>query len=123
MKLLLDMNLSPRWREPLVLAGFEVTHWSEIGPASAPDVEIMEHARLHDCIILTHDLDFSAILAATQGHKPSVIQLRAPDIRPEALAEEVIAALKQLRSELEAGALITVTSTKRRLRILPLSRR
>jgi hypothetical protein len=31
---------------------------------------------------LTHDLDFSAILAATKGKKPSVIQIRARTASP-----------------------------------------
>ena len=81
----------------------------------------MDYARQHGHIVLTHDLDFSAILAATGGDKPSVIQLRASDIRPEVMAPQVIAVLHQLATELEAGALITLTSAKSRLRLLPLT--
>lgn len=41
MKLLLDMNLSPRWVRFLTDAGWETVHWSEVGKGSEPDSEIM----------------------------------------------------------------------------------
>ena len=123
MNLLLDMNLSPRWVETFNGAGFPTIHWSAVGPATAPDVEIMAYARLRNYIVITHDLDFSAILAATKGEKPSVVQLRSDDIRPEIMGGQVIAALRQMTYDLEKGALITISSTKTRLRILPLSLR
>jgi predicted nuclease of predicted toxin-antitoxin system len=71
-------------------------------------------------VVLTHDLDFGAILAATQRRKPSVVQLRASDVRPEVIGLQVVAALRQLQVELDNGALITVDPTKTRVRILPL---
>ena len=40
----------------------------------------MMFAATHNYIVLTHDLDFSAILAATRGEKPSVVQIRADDV-------------------------------------------
>jgi predicted nuclease of predicted toxin-antitoxin system len=63
-KLLVDMNLSPRWVERLVRHGFEAVHWSTIGAATAPDVEILTWANEHHFVVITNDLDFSAILAA-----------------------------------------------------------
>jgi predicted nuclease of predicted toxin-antitoxin system len=41
MKVLIDMNLSPRWLGALTGAGFEAVHWSALGPGNAPDAEIM----------------------------------------------------------------------------------
>ena len=41
MKLLVDMNLSPRWVETFSRAGIEAVHWSSLGVANAPDSEIM----------------------------------------------------------------------------------
>jgi len=43
--------------------------------------------------VLTHDLDFSAILAATHGEKPSVVQIRAEDVSPDVIGKQVIIAL------------------------------
>jgi predicted nuclease of predicted toxin-antitoxin system len=119
MKLLIDMNLSPRWVDRLKQAGFEAVHWSTLGPGNAPDTEIMAYARMHGYVVLTHDLDFSAILAATHGGKPSVVQLRADDVRPETIGRQVILALQQVSAELTEGALLTIDPQRTRLRILP----
>jgi predicted nuclease of predicted toxin-antitoxin system len=65
-------------------------------------------------------LDFSAILAATHGEKPSVVQIRADDVSPDVIGRQVIIALRQMASELEEGALLTVDPYRTRLRVLPL---
>jgi predicted nuclease of predicted toxin-antitoxin system len=57
-KLLVDMNLSPSWVEHLKRYGFEVLHWSTIGSAPAPDVEILAWANEHQFVVITNDLDF-----------------------------------------------------------------
>ncbi len=120
MKILLDMNLTPRWVQFLQAAGFEVCHWSQVGRANAPDEEIMAYAARLDFVVLTHDLDFSAILAATKGKKPSVVQVRAQNITPEAVGINIIATLQGTTAELEAGALLTIDADRTRMRLLPL---
>jgi predicted nuclease of predicted toxin-antitoxin system len=79
-KLLVDMNLSPSWVERLASHGFEAVHWSTISAATAPDVEILTWANEHAFVLITNDLDFSAILAASGGASPSVIQIRTQDL-------------------------------------------
>jgi predicted nuclease of predicted toxin-antitoxin system len=123
MKLLLDMNLSPRWADFLEEAGFDVVHWSKVGVAYTPDSEIMAFARAQGYVVLTHDLDFGAILAVSHGEKPSVVQVRSQDIRPEAIGLLVVNAIRQMTLELEQGALLTIDSKRTRLRILPLQSR
>jgi predicted nuclease of predicted toxin-antitoxin system len=76
MKFLIDKNLSPSWVEFLIEAGLEAVHWSAIGRGDADDAEVMQWAAQHDHVVLTSDLDFGAILAATRDRRPSVIQLR-----------------------------------------------
>jgi predicted nuclease of predicted toxin-antitoxin system len=71
MKLLIDMNLSPRWIHTFARSGIEALHWSTVGACDAPDSVIMAFAKGNDYIVLTHDLDFSAILAATAGTSPA----------------------------------------------------
>ena len=115
------MNLSPRWVAALRGAGIEARHWSEIGPANAPDRALFNYAAREDCILLTHDLDFGAILAAGGETKPSVVQLRGADLRPETASASVLSALRQARRELLSGALVTVDAGRMRLRILPLA--
>src|SRR5262249_62003028 len=74
-KLLVDMNLSPSWINRLARHGFDAVHWSTVGAATAPDVEILTRATEHQFVVLTNDLDFSAILAASAGTTPSVVQI------------------------------------------------
>ncbi len=120
MKLIVDMNLSPRWVKVLFDAGIEAAHWSALGANNAPDSEIMAYASANDYVVLTHDLDFGAILAITHGEKPSVVQIRAEDVNPDVIGKQVIIGLRQMTSELEEGALLTVDPNRTRLRLLPL---
>jgi len=120
MKILVDMNLSPHWVASLANAGWQAVHWSEIGRPDAPDSEILRYAAGNNFVVLTHDLDFAAILAITHGKKPSVVQFRTSDISPEHLASQTILALRHAESDLESGALLTIEPDRSRLRILPL---
>src|SRR3546814_10666678 len=104
MKLLIDMNLSPRWIDWFAGVGIEAVHWSMVGANNAPDSEIMAYASVNGYVVLTHDLDFSTILAATHGEKPSVVQIRAEDIRQDAIGRQVIVALQQMAAEVDDGA-------------------
>ncbi|MFI5331337.1 MAG: DUF5615 family PIN-like protein [Desulfobaccales bacterium] len=120
MKILIDMNLPPRWVQVLAEAGWEAVHWSQVGAATTSDREIMAWARKYGHMVFTHDLDFSALLAATQEEGPSVIQIRTQNILPEAIGNLVINALNQFQDELEKGAIITLDLVRARVRILPL---
>ena len=114
MKVLVDMNLSPRWIAVLRNAGFEATHWSDVGVSTASDNDIVAHAVANSYVVLTHDLDFGAILAAGARAGPSVVQLRATDVRPQAMGVAVTTALRQVEADLDRSAL--VTNAKGRLR-------
>lgn len=114
------MNLSPRWAVLLTETGFEAAHWSTIGVKHASDREIMLFAAANDYAVITHDLDFGAILAVSNGRKPSVIQVRSEDVSPEIIGKQVIAALRQMVDEIERGALLTIDPKRTRIRVLPL---
>ncbi len=120
MKLLLDMNLTPRWVVWLRDAGIDAVHWSELGPVTAPDSELFGYAQSNGMVVFTHDLDFGALLAHTRARGPSVLQVRAQDTSPEAIGQLVLSALRQHGEALESGALLTVDPQKSRVRILPL---
>ena len=120
MKLLIDMNLSPKWVSVLKEAGFEAAHWSSIGRPDAPDYEILAYAKSNRYVVFTHDLDFGTILAATKADCPSVIQIRTQDVTPEYLGPLVVSALHQFEKYLEDGAIVTIDQKKLRARILPL---
>lgn len=122
MKFLIDMNLSPRWCGVLQAEGWDSVHWSQVGIASAPDHEVMQWALGQQRRVLTHDLDYGAMLAATRASGPSVVQVRTQDVRPQTLAPLLIPILWQYENELVAGALLIADEGKSRVRLLPLSK-
>ncbi len=120
MKVLVDMNLSPRWVSFLTTSGFEAIHWSEIGPENASDSEVIEWAAERKCVVLTADLDFGAILAAMGLKRPSIVQVRSDILTPDSIGGTVLSALHDARQELLDGALVSIDAWRARIRILPL---
>ena len=123
MKIVIDMNLSPVRESYLRQHGYEAVHWSGIGPINAPDSHILNWAADRDHVVLTHDLDFGAILAASGARTPSVIQARVQDVSPEGMGELILQALAQFAADLSAGALLVISSRGNRVRMLPLTLR
>lgn len=120
MKILLDMNLSPSWVLPLKQAGHEPVHWTDVGAMNASDREIMTWARSHNHVVITHDLDFGAILAATGAERPSVILLRSQNVTFESMGAALLSALDAYAAELSSGILMSIDETGSRIRLLPL---
>mgnify|MGYP001033120223 CR=1 FL=1 len=120
MKILIDMNLSPTWVSVLKEAGHTAIHWSTIGAPNAPDREILEWAKAQGHVLFTHDLEISAILAATDADAPSVIQIRTQDVTPDHAKDLLLNVLKRFANDLRQGALISVDEEKSRVRLLPL---
>jgi len=120
MKFLFDMNLSPQWIGFFAERWIEAAHWSKVGPAGASDQEILSWAERHGYVIITHDLDFGALLAVGRGKGPSVVQLRARDVLPACLGELLLKVLAQFEEELERGVLLAVDVGRARVRIFPL---
>jgi predicted nuclease of predicted toxin-antitoxin system len=120
MKVLLDMNLAPSWVVFLQEEGFEAVHWSAVGNPRASDNTIMEWARRGGYVVFTHDLDFSALLAAVETTGPSVLQVRAQDVLPESLGQSVVDCLRMHAAALEQGAIVSVDSISSRVRVLPI---
>lgn len=120
MKLLIDMNLSPAWVEALRRNGFESVHWSAVGDPRASDAEIFRWAGERGYVVFTHDLDFSAILAASHAQLPSVVQVRTRDTLPGGIEATLVSALRRFSQEIETGAILVIEEGRQRVRILPL---
>ena len=120
MKFLVDMNMSPLWVPFFIGAGFEAIHWSTVGRVSAKDSEIVAFAITHGWIILTHDLDFGMLLAASKAGCPSVIQVRTQDVLPPAIGDLVLRAIRAAAPYFSDGALVTVEPLRHRIRLLPI---
>ena len=114
------MNLSPRWVGFLTAFQIEAIHWSGIGAANAPDIEIMEYAKAHGYAVFTNDLDFGTILAVTHAGKPSVVQIRMGDVIPDNIVAFISSALRRVTAEIETGAIVTIDPRKIRVTLLPL---
>ena len=120
MHVLVDMNLSPQWVDVFENHGHAATHWISIGEEDASDRTLMQWAKHHEHIVFTHDLDFSAILAASHAAGPSVVQMRMDDVLPSARSQLVLQVFRQFESELEEGAILSVDLDQARIRHLPL---
>ena len=82
----------------------------------------MAYAAHHGYIVVTHDLDFGAILAASGTQTPSVVQIRADNLEVDAIVRLLSSALKQSAQTLEQGALVILDTSRNRVRVLPLVR-
>lgn len=80
----------------------------------------MAYAAKHDYVVLTNDLDFGAILAVTHREKPSVMQIRSENLSPDVIGPQLVTALRQLKDQLQEGALVNIEPLRTRVRLLPL---
>ena len=65
MKFLADMGISPKIVGFLQQLGHQAVHLQQQGLHRLKDSQILEKARNEECILLTHDLDFGDLLAAS----------------------------------------------------------
>jgi predicted nuclease of predicted toxin-antitoxin system len=120
MKVLLDMNMSPRLVSMLTDSGIDTTTWSNVGKANEPDHEIMAYAATNECIVLTNDLDFGILLSSSNRSSPSVVQVRLDNLDPVLILDRLVEALREFSNELGEGALVTIDPKRTRVRTLPL---
>ncbi len=90
------------------------------GRSIRADSDILGYAEEHVLVVLTHGLDFGALLAARKSGGPSVVPIRCQDVLPEAIGAMVVRALDAGRAHLVSGALVTVDAARFRIRILPI---
>lgn len=120
MKFLADMGISPHTVAFLLQKGYDAIHLMDQGLNQIPDVDIFEKARQESRIILTHDLDFADILAATKAPLPSVIIFRLRNMTPPNVNQYLQNILSQHEADLTDGSVISVTEGHIRRRQLPI---
>jgi predicted nuclease of predicted toxin-antitoxin system len=120
MNFLADMGISPRVVEELRQNGHEAVHLAEQGLYRMADGEILQKARQENRVLLTHDLDFGELLAASGGNLPSVIIFRLKDMRAVNVSRHLKSILNQQAEALNKGAVLSVTEQKVRIRTLPI---
>jgi predicted nuclease of predicted toxin-antitoxin system len=120
MNFIIDMNLSPEWVAVFIGEGWSAQHWSEVGDVRAADRDIAEWARTAGAIVFTQDLGFGALLALTRATGPSVVLLRTTGSLPRDIGEVVLSAIRSREFELNDGAVLVISDSHHRARILPL---
>jgi len=120
MRLLLDMGISVGVADVLRSHGYDVAHLQERGLDTLADPEILKLAIAEKRIIVTHDLDFTDLLAASAAILPSVIIFRLRNMRPERVLVRLLAVVNNFAADLQTGAVISVTESQIRKRALPL---
>jgi predicted nuclease of predicted toxin-antitoxin system len=120
--LLVDMNVSPRVVAALRQAGWDAIRVSERLPATSPDEVVLAFARREGRVMVTEDLDYSALLALGGFERPSLVTLRLTSGDPEVMARRLVVVLPGLVTVLASGAAVTVEDDHERIRVLPIAR-
>lgn len=122
MKFLADMNISPKTVAFVQALGHEATHLHEQGLQRMPDPAILVKAREEGRVLLTHDLDFAELVAASGAKLPSIVIFRLRSMRPERVNERLRAIVAEQLGVLERGAIVSVSEAQIRVRLLPIAR-
>ncbi len=120
MKFLADMGISPRVVDELRKKGYDAIHLQEENLFRMLDGDILEKANREGRVLLTHDLGFGELLAASGGVLPSVIIFRLKDMRAKNVGLHLFSIIDQQSEALNKGAVCSVTEKKIRIRALPL---
>ncbi len=123
MRFLADMGISPKTVEFLRGLGYEVIHLHEESLDALPDPLILNKALHERRILLTSDLDFSELVAASGAKLPSVISFRLKDMRPDNVNRHLARVLEHDVDALTQGAVISVTEERIRVRLLPIEKK
>jgi predicted nuclease of predicted toxin-antitoxin system len=113
------MGLSPRIAAWLRTCGHDVAHLRDEQLHRMPDADIFAKAVAEGRAILTFDLDFGEIVAATGSLRTSVVVFRLHDTRTETVIERLRDVLDQSSDALIAGAIVVVEDAQHRVRRLP----
>ncbi len=89
-------------------------------PINSPDKEIIQWSLKNDRVIITQDLDFSALIAVSGASKPSLINIRLSSGEPTEIANRLLAVLPEIINYLQHGACITIDDLSVRVRLLPI---
>jgi predicted nuclease of predicted toxin-antitoxin system len=120
-KFLIDNNLSPLLAESLRAAGHDAVHLRDINMRDAPDPTVLEYARSTECVLISADTDFGALLARSRASQPSVMLIRRLTGRRAAEQSAIIQAnLPQVAEDLVTGAVVVLGEDSIRIRRLPM---
>ncbi len=118
--LLLDQGLPRSAVKLLQLRGAPCEHIAQIGMHAAEDSIVLAEAQRRGWAVVTLDADFHRLLAISGAATPSVIQLRLSRVDAKLLERLLLSVFERAAEDLKAGAVVTVTPNRIRVRRLPL---
>jgi predicted nuclease of predicted toxin-antitoxin system len=121
MRFLADVGISASTVARLRDRLHDVVHLAEGGLERMTDSEILCKARAEQRIVLTFDLDFDELMAASRHSLPSVVTFRLRNQRPENVIWHLDRLLLELGNRLAESVIVTVEERGYRLRRLPIS--
>jgi predicted nuclease of predicted toxin-antitoxin system len=119
-RFLADMGVSLRVVDWLRSSGHDAIHLREEGLQTLPNGEIFQKALREERIVLTFDLDFGEIVAASGGGSVSVVLFRMRNTRAEFVLQRLEIVLRQSTEDLAEGAVVLVEDGRYRVRRLPI---
>ncbi len=120
MKFLADMGIAQSTVHWLLENGYNAIHLREENFHRATDTEILNKAKNEGRIVLTCDLDFGNLMAASSRFSPSVIIFRLENEKPDNINRRLKQVLNESANALEKGAIISVEEIRHRVRLLPI---
>ncbi|PIX87329.1 MAG: hypothetical protein COZ31_10960, partial [Nitrospirae bacterium CG_4_10_14_3_um_filter_44_29] len=108
LKFIADIHISPLTVNELKKNGYDIIRITDKLPATSSDAAIIQLAYREQAIIITQDLDFSALIAQSGLNWPSVISLRLDNAKPDKITWILNAVLPQIKTELTEGAIISI---------------
>ena len=120
MNFLLDENISPSLCQGLHQLGHSARHVKDVGLLSQMDELIFDFAQKSGEIIITHDLDYSRLLAISGANKPSVILIRIEPLTTLLILNLLSHNLQQIKDDLEQGAIVVFENDQIRVKQLPI---
>jgi predicted nuclease of predicted toxin-antitoxin system len=119
-KFLADMGVSMSTVASLRAAGHDAAHLRDQGLLTMEDADILDKAGSENRVVLTFDLDFGDLLAASGEKLPSVIIFRLRNQTPAAVRPKLFAILSECEADLNTGVVIVVEEARYRVRRLPI---
>ena len=114
------MNVSPKTVSVFQHLGFDMIGVSSLLAETASDESIMNLARNTDRVLITQDLDFSALLAIHGYDRPSLITLRLSHSDPQTVTDRLYQVIPQIQEALLNGCAVTVEDRVIRIRPIPI---
>ena len=109
LRFLADMNISPLTIASFAAEGMDIIRVSNVFPANASDRDILDLARRQERVVITQDLDFSALLALGGHDRPSLVTLRLLDTAPEVVTQRLRQVLPQIEPALRGDVRLQST--------------